>query len=592
MEAPVSAFDEHIPQPMPGSSPVMVMKPMEHYVSTAGVGPPSKPLPEGVRLPGTILPLEIRKETPSAPLLQLTERGRWAVSTFKKGEEAVAQKITRPLLGDEERIATGIVTVTRGPERIRMPSLWFAKPPIKEEKEFVKGEIVGLREKPLTTAATTGAFMVAPMALGPVARGAAWVGKVTRTPKAVGTGLGAAFKWGLPTAYAGTVGYRVAIAEKPFFKLGEITSTELAPMAAGGYLGATYIPRVRGYFATRGLPEVPTKELVPAEVIAGKKTFPTAPRRKHLQLFLRESKRLPDVKEPTMYHATGERFWGQTFEAAKGTSEFYGLYGSYGISPHFLRVQAAKTFYGGGLTQPYGKPGVLAIVPKGFVRGKTAPPGRAFVPGKKTEVEAILPPGTTGVVQPQKYFFRWRKERVPISVARVTGAGVSRGERTIVRISSSYRPSKYPVTTPSSYAYGVARSSYYYGKPSKVSYKYKYKPSKYPGYKVSKPSYPPSKMPPSYPPSYPPSKYPPSKPPSYPPSYPPYKFPPGIPPPVRPPIAVKPEKIKKPKKPIRPYKTGPRPASYKPSLRGLGLKPGKFKTPKLLTGLEPRRVKL
>jgi len=363
------------------------------------------------------------------------------------------------------------------------------KPGWKKAQEFYSGIFPGyyggLREKPLKTAALTATFFVASKVLSLVGAGITKVAGPVAT-KVVGKVAG-------PTLLGlYSYGTYQRIKEEPTWirrgeKFGEIGATEVTPMITGGYLGAKVWPKVEGWWATRGRKEIPTERLVPKEVITGKERLVKAPSgrisaKEYLRLFKEGRYRLPDYKEPMMYHATGAKFWkGGGFEVTPGASEFPGLYGAYGISPHFLRTGGASySLYGGDLFSPYGKPGVATVIPKKFIIGKKAPLGYAFIPAIKPEVEAIIPPTTKVILVGKSQFFRWDNIRVPIDVFKTT-TGVTTGLTAIPvsQVSASYYfPSSYPITTPSSMLVGIGVSYYKPSEISRVSYPSYISPSK------------------------------------------------------------------------------------------------------------------
>jgi hypothetical protein len=263
------------------------------------------------------------------------------------------------------------------------------------------------------------------------------------------------------------------------------TGAELTALGIGAYVG----PKVSGYIRTLGRKEIAVEKLVPKDVLSGKNPYASEPGKMYFQrgsakaqlkLFQTQSQRIPGYNNQFMYHATGDKFWGKTFVAAPGTSEFPGLYGSYGISPKFLRISGGYRFFGFGGNYPSGKAGVLAIQPKGFIIGKTAYGGRAFIPGVKAEVEAILAPGTTGTIIDKGFFTTWKGIRFPIDIAKVTSVsttgavnipGVS-GTSVSTSSSSFGASTSYPIYTPESLALStlVPSSSYRSYTPSKITY--------------------------------------------------------------------------------------------------------------------------
>jgi hypothetical protein len=188
------------------------------------------------------------------------------------------------------------------------------------------------------------------------------------------------------------------------------------------------IPKGVKLVKTLGRENIPMSDLIPQDVLVGKKTFPEKGTKSmsikqrqelHLQEFLYKSQRLPGQEKPMGYHATAEPFKDLTIKGSK--SEYPGLFMSSGVSPHFLRISGESKFkIFGSLKDLFKVPKVLAIEPKEFVKGTSAKPGQAFIPGVKTEIEAILSPETKLVPKGKQYYFKY-KERVPIDEFEVVG---------------------------------------------------------------------------------------------------------------------------------------------------------------------------
>ena len=347
--------------------------------------------------------------------------------------------------------------------------------------EISGGIVGGIRREPTKAVVTTAAAFVLP----PILSGAGKLSTFAIGAKATGF-IGTGLSIGLPIAYGTSVYGRLSVAEEPYKKAGEIIGTEVGPLFAGGFAGAFVWPKVSGYASTIGRKKIESEMLIPKDVLTGGQTFPTAPTQKHLKLFTEKSQRLPGLDEPMGYHASGDKFWGKTFEVTAKPiarpSDYPGTYISYGVSPYFTRVGSRSySLYGGSLFESYGKPGVAGIIPKGFKVGKTAKPGWAFIPKQSTEVEAILPVGTTASLVSKKFYFKWKGTRVPIDVFKVGGGASTKGITTLGRISSSYgMPKSYPITTPSTFALGSFSASSY--KPSSAT---SYYTSITPSYKSS-----------------------------------------------------------------------------------------------------------
>jgi len=485
---------------------------------------------------------------------------------------------------------------------------------------FLKGYYGGVRNKPVKTLGSTALFFAAPGILGGVGKIGSGVASATgigSIPGAstVASGAGAAAKYGLPVLYGGSVVSRVGsqpTGEKRLEKLGSITGTEVTPMVAGGIAGSKFWPAMSSWWRTRGRAELDLEDLVPKDVRSGKNIFPEAPQRQHSSLFLTKSQRIPGYDTPTMYHSTGKQFWDDTFTVKaikKRPTDLPGLYGSYGVSPHFLRVGETTSLYGGSLFKPYKSPGTLAI---------TNIQGKVTYPRVSPEVEAVLPPGSAGQIIDDAFYYAYKGQKVPLDVAKVTGVGKSAktASQSLGSLYSSYGATSAPITTPGSFLFasslGLGSSSY---KPSSKSTRGIFglgsaasKPSPtgkstsgYPfgtlpseprirtgissGSSISpgRPSSPPS-TPPSRPPRSPILGTPTKRPPRKPPRSPPFTGPPRKPP-KRPPLfKFKSKKQKKQRKNI--FKSFVQPQQYTPSftaaalgIRGKKSKPigGKFK---------------
>ena len=391
------------------------------------------------------------------------------LTSWEKAEMKVREKVTYPI-GKKiyETTEVSIEKLSKGfgvyaPVGLGIPGMPTAitTPELRESSSgYVSGYLTGLKEKPLKTATLTGVAFVAPEVLGWVGAGStALIG--AELTKTIGTAAGL----GITAVYGRSVVERVALEptwEEKGFKLGEISATEITPFAVGGYLGVKTWPKIEGYLRTIGRKEIPIEKLVPKEVLYGDKKFVEAPSGKisgkeYLKLFKEESQILPGIKEPTLYHATGQKFWNSQLKVKytpeMETSELKGLYGAYKISPYFLKVQGGYSLYGADVLGGYGKPGIAGIIPKKFILGYTAKPGTAFIPAIKPEVEAILPLGSEAKLLSKDFFFKWKGVRIPIDVFKATtlGGTATKGTTNLLAISSSYRPSKYSLVSPGSF---------------------------------------------------------------------------------------------------------------------------------------------
>jgi len=245
--------------------------------------------------------------------------------------------------------------------------------------------------------------------------------------------------------------YGKRLKERPSAAMGEMVGFVTAPKIiskAESYI----VPRATGFARTIGKKKIPAKKIIPKEVLTGKKRFPEAPPKKHLKIFKKAPYKLPGAKEPVMYHAAPKPIKGKII--TRGESEFPGLYGAPGVSPHFFKIKKPGEYVKIGLGLP-GRPKVAAITPTKFIKGKKAKPGVAFVPGVKSEIEAVLPPGTELIKGKTPYYLKWRGIRVPIQEVKVAPSKVKsvKGIKTpkikkAIDISKEYYlPKEYPSLT-------------------------------------------------------------------------------------------------------------------------------------------------
>ena len=326
--------------------------------------------------------------------------------------------------------------------------------------EYMIGMERGFREKPIKTTAMFAIGFLAPV--GSKVLGTATAGLPATAQTLIGAGeIGGSLALG--TLYLGTTAEKIRTSDKPLRMAGEVTATEAVPLVTGGYLGSIATTKAEGIIRTWGRQEIPTRKLVPKDVLSGRRTFPEAPRKTHYQLFMKKSQRLPSQKDPMMYHQTGSQFWqskvGAKFKTVKGSSEFEGLYGAHGVSPHFLRITPKKyTVYSTKFVDTT-KSGILVVKPTKFVKGTTAKTGQAFVPAIKTEVEAIVPPASIGKITGTKFYTTWEGVRVPIDTATMV-AGKTTISQTIPAVapSSSYVASSTSLVSPLALTPSLARS--------------------------------------------------------------------------------------------------------------------------------------
>lgn len=220
------------------------------------------------------------------------------------------------------------------------------------------------------------------------------------------------------------------------------------------FVGSGLYSKTKGYVRTAGRTELELSRVVPKDVLYGGKTFPELPRSQQLQSFKQSPYRLPST-ESGAFHATDVQFWGKNLKPLPGSSELPGLYGSYGVSPHFLRVSATERLsfidylIGGKIGS---KPGIAYLQPKGFRYSpyKKVPggydwinppkPGYADVPLMKTEAEAIFRPGAGVYTKTQgRYFIKYKGQRVPIDEFKYSGLS----ENLVPKDSRLFKSSEY-----------------------------------------------------------------------------------------------------------------------------------------------------
>lgn len=254
-----------------------------------------------------------------------------------------------------------------------------------------------------------------------------------------------------------------------------INLKDFALIAGGSAVGAKAEKVIEGYFATRGRKEIPIEEIVPEDVLSGKKQFVGAKNvRQEFALTKDSPYKLPGqerfyyrsgyslkrlAREDTtlfgkfedpsgIYHATATRFsTKEPLAIQPGTSELPGLYGTYAGNIRYLRLAGRYTLIPKDyFTQP-GKPAFEYLIPKGyrvnpakavskyFVEGgakggyrygftQPVKEGFADLPIMKLpkEAEAVIRPGsaTKGqyLFQSGEYYTTLRGVRIPIDVFR------------------------------------------------------------------------------------------------------------------------------------------------------------------------------
>jgi len=348
--------------------------------------------------------------------------------------------------------------------------------------------------------------------------------------KIIGSSMGAVGKYQLYfTPHTGGVLFSSPFIEKAIIGKGALKQyVKKHPIETGAFLGfgafSMYKP-IKSLVSVWGKKYIPMSRLTTYDVLTGKKTFPTS-FKSHLKLFRESPYRLPGETQLGVWHATGKELPSMTLTTA-GKSELAGLYGAYGVSPHFLRVSGESGYKLFGSSFSLKSPAILRITPKGIIgaTAKRIKPGKvgafqwvddvskgyAYVPQVKAEVEAIIPQGTELIKTGAKYFTSYKGEPIPIFQYKTTGGDILNtigrvsASSTLKQISNAYSSiggGKKYIFSPSSVSRallgysGVSKPISY--KPSKVSYRVSMKsmlsnlkPSKV-SYKTSSISYKPS----------------------------------------------------------------------------------------------------
>ena len=406
--------------------------------------------------------------TQSKPYLALKGSvGDPIVQNYKKFDNFLKENVTSKLPSGEELFGTrGQRAVVIAESQEKLPS-WMRLSSFEQKFSgdvlgFSEGAYRGIKEKPAKTLVTAGVFF----ALPPVLSG---VGKIpavaTFSTTSAGKLLGTGAKYGLPALYTGSVVGRVYGAEDRALKLGEISSTEIAPMVSGGYAGTKFWTKAGDIWRTWGRKEIQVEDILLKDIFTKKKTLVESGSYGYTGSPGYEKQRF-DIgifeKKGYGYHTTPEEFWDIKFTTAKGTSEIPGLYVAPSPSIYFAKAGKQPTsFYGGSFFQPLGTPAIAQIYPKGFTI-KTASYGEAFVTGIKPEIEAVIPPGAEFYKTTGDFYIKWEGRRIPIDTFTLTAdtgrAGAS--TNTIKDIYSSYRGLGTPsyAVTPSSLLLGTGLS--------------------------------------------------------------------------------------------------------------------------------------
>lgn len=246
---------------------------------------------------------------------------------------------------------------------------------------------------------------------------------------------------GLPTYFVAkkVEQIRLAPSGEKAFTTGKILAGDITPLLLGAITGAglrSVTEKAVGYVRTRGLKEVRAEDIIPERTLEGKQTYPLAPTRTHKRLFTESAagKKL-GYEDPRVFHASSQplpRELPETVIIKESESEIAGLFNAPFVSPQFLRVTNGEKIKFFGLKifepSPIGKPTVSLIKPTGIevspvrILNKnplkaefiTPKPGVSQIPLVKTEVEALLAPGTILKETGNNFFFSYKGQRIPI----------------------------------------------------------------------------------------------------------------------------------------------------------------------------------
>ena len=416
-----------------------------------------------------------------------------------------------------ERISSGIESVERY-TGVDLPStIEEAREHIVESTEFLEskgvspwisrggGAISGagvaivedVKEKPLKQAVLIGAGSALTFGLGAATAGAGAIGATVAGARGVTIGTGAV-KVGtvaVGTAMGVTLARDVwgqVKAAPTYLEAGGVVGVaakDVGLIALGGVAGQQLWTKTQGIISTRGRAEIPIKDIVTKDVITGKTTFPEAGRglssaqraKAHKKLFEEGKYTDPFAVKGGGFHAQPEPWYPKASRPVVGEAPLH-ISGK-GVSTRFLRVGGETELINlRAFATGTGKPSVKYIIPKEYKvrvgtevqrgqyiwRGKgDLETGVAYLPGTKTEVQAILASGTELVPTSSSLFFRLKGVRVPIDEFTVLGGravSAVKGTTTAGQISSYSGLPTYSAITPTTFMPLVISS-----KPSVVS---------------------------------------------------------------------------------------------------------------------------
>lgn len=331
---------------------------------------------------------------------------------------------------------------------------------------YSAGLYEGVRTEPLKTAATFGTFYVLPLGLKYAGKVVAPVASLfPKTSRAIEVTAAV----GLTGLYGTSIFARAATSKNAAFELGKITSTEILPMMAGGILGGKTFSNIENYITIKkeGSKFVQPYKTVRFEVLTGEQTFPTSKISAKVQLAEFESGKYILPTERTLfykegkveygYHVTPEKLPSVTKWSA-GSSELPGGYISSEASIYFAKLTgASSSIYSTKILQGYGTPRIIRqkvsgfeLFPKGAKGTQNMAKflieesefGKAYVPGIKTEIEAIIKPGTVTELKDIPFYTRVPKQSFAAQFEKLQRGG--RTERVL-------RVQKFSLTKPSTY---------------------------------------------------------------------------------------------------------------------------------------------
>lgn len=220
------------------------------------------------------------------------------------------------------------------------------------------------------------------------------LGKTAGTITKVGTIAGGI---GLTGVYAYDVGKRISVS-KTDEQLGRTLSQVglETGFAVGGFKAGR---KAYDKFSVLGRDFVPIEDLVPQDVLTGKKTFvesssygyrgKTGLPKQKFDLKVFEQKKYG-------FHTTPDKFYTNTIKVSKGTSEFEGLYIAPDVSIYFGKTGKGYKLFPTSISEllATNKPAIAKITPKGFTLEQSRSFGYAFVTGVKPELEAVVKVGS------------------------------------------------------------------------------------------------------------------------------------------------------------------------------------------------------